>query len=158
MRRLPPTARASAVTAARGATLRAARRAPAAHSGAGPLVVLTLEGIDHLPQVLLREQALRLHLPEDLPPPLPALLLRRDLVERQRRRRTGRLRLEQRTGDFLLSRGELGEHARTGRLRPRADRRQGQGNDGADDHCFHTGPPLSSLKSGLYLAYSHLCP
>src|SRR5882762_3804766 len=65
----------------------------------GGMVVLA----HHLPEVLLLHEPLRLHALEDLAPSLAALLLRRDLVQGERRRRRAVLRLVQRRGDLLVS-------------------------------------------------------
>src|SRR5262245_44266021 len=68
------------------------------------LGMMVLEVADGLTEVLVRHKALRLHLLEDLAP-AGMLLLRCDLVERQRRGRAVRLlRLEQRPGNLLIPR------------------------------------------------------
>src|SRR5439155_19459842 len=73
----------------------------------GGMVVLA----DHLPEVLLLHEPLRLHALEDLAPSLAALLLRRDLVQGERRGRRAALRLEQRRGDLLVPDRELVERS-----------------------------------------------
>src|SRR5215470_8872578 len=87
--------------------------------------MMALEATDDLAEVLVRHQALRLHLLEELAPAGVALL-RGDLVERQwlgpsarglRLRRA--LRFEQRSGDLLVAGRELVECAGA-RLSPRA--------------------------------------
>src|SRR5215831_20899595 len=75
------------------------------------LGMMALEVADGLPEVLVRHQALRLHLLEDLTP-ARVLLLRCNLVEREWRGRSARvlrrawrraLRLEQCPGDLLVT-------------------------------------------------------
>ena len=123
--------------------------------GSIPDAMAALEATHDLSQVLLRQQPLGLHRLEDLAPTLVALLLRRDLVEGQRRRRIRRgalrLTLEERLGDLLLPRRELSESPGAGRLRPRADRNQPERHNGAKQHSPqsphslpHVIPPLRS--------------
>src|SRR5436309_11818852 len=82
---------------------------------------------DHLPEVLLLHEPLRLHALEDLAPSLAALLLRRDLVQGERRGRRAALRLEQRRGDLLVPDRELVERSGRGRGRLlRVDDRPGR--------------------------------
>src|SRR5262249_32148625 len=88
--------------------------------------MMALEATDDLAEVLVRHQALRLHLLEDLAPAGVALL-RGDLVEREwlgpsaRGRRLRRaLRFEQCSGDLLVAGRELVECAGARRLSPRA--------------------------------------
>src|SRR5215831_18888546 len=88
--------------------------------------MMALEATDDLAEVLVRHQALRLHLLEELAPAGVALL-RRDLVEREwlgpstrglRLRRA--LRFEQCSGDLLVAGRELVECAGARRLSPPA--------------------------------------
>src|SRR5207247_1219978 len=114
--------------------------APAARGGAARRAVLALEVAHDLPRVLLCEEALLLHLLEDLPPALAALLHVHDLVGRQPRR--AGLRLEQGTGDLLLDGRELGERLRPAGLRPCADRHQDEGENRPDHDPPHRSSPL----------------
>src|SRR5947209_7296427 len=84
--------------------------------------MMALEVADGLTQVLVRHQALRLHLLEDLTP-ARVLLLCRNLVKREWRGPSARgLRLEQCPGDLLIPWRELLECAGARRLGPRAHR------------------------------------
>src|SRR5947199_5823672 len=104
---------------------------------------------DHLPEVLLLHEPLRLHALEDLAPSLAALLLRRDLVQGERRGRRAALRLEQRRGDLLVPDRELVERSGRGRGRLlRVDDRPGRESecDDPDDarrdaNTLHRVPP-----------------
>src|SRR5207245_4400909 len=96
------------------------------------LWMMMLEVADGLTEVLVRHQALRLHLLEDLAP-TRVFLLRSNLVEREWRVTSARgLRLEQRPGDLLIPWRELPACAGARRLRPRA-RRDAE----RDDHGEH---------------------
>src|SRR5207247_10374369 len=99
--------------------------APAARGGAARRAVLALEVAHDLPQVLLCEEALLLHLLEDLPPALATLLHVHDLVGRQPRR--AGLRLEQGRGDLLLDGRALGERLCSAGLGLCADRHPDEG-------------------------------
>src|SRR5262249_58781883 len=72
------------------------------------LGMMMLEVADGLTEVLVRHKALRLHLLEDLAPAGVPFLLRRNLVERERRVRSALawcrvLRLEQGPRDLLIT-------------------------------------------------------
>src|SRR5438128_3812372 len=86
------------------------------------LRMMALEAADGLTEVLVRHQALRLHVLEDLAP-ARVLLLRGNLVEREWRGPAARgLCLEQGPGDLLIPGRELLECAGAGRLGPGAHR------------------------------------
>src|SRR5438093_3410612 len=88
------------------------------------LRMMALEVADDLAEVLVRQEVLLLHLLEDLSPTgVPFLLLRRDLIKRERRGPSARaLRLEQGPGDLLLPGRETRERTGARRLGPRAHR------------------------------------
>src|SRR5437899_5998082 len=100
--------------------------------------MMALEVADGLTEVLVRHQALHLHLLEDLAP-ARVLLLRCNLVEREWRGPSARgLRLEQCPGDLLIPWRELLECAGARRLGPRAHRdaeRDGYGEHNSGNVC-----------------------
>src|SRR6516165_693632 len=94
--------------------------------------MMVFEVADRLTEVLVRHQALRLHLLEDLTP-AGVLLLRGNLVARERRGPSVRLlRLKQGLRDLLVPRRELVECTGARRLSPGA-----HGDTERDGHGEH---------------------
>src|SRR5439155_6635075 len=104
------------------------------------LVMLALKALHDLPQVLLRDQPLGLHVLEDFAPAFVALLLGRDLVKRQglggirSRARALGLGLEEGLSNLLVPRRELSECSGASRLRPRVARHRRQCQQDANRH------------------------